>query len=240
MQIHIIKDGTEYGPHSEIELDQFIEAGMMSLSDIIRFDDGSELSIAEYKKSKKTNKLLIVPPIKKSVKSDGAEIKQFLIKKGMLIRRDNHNVGFMKCDHGGKLTIETLILTVGNSGASKRVFGVNLKYHDEDGDLNGADDIDYDEIDEILSAIDFMLDLAPKLAREHCEYTEVEYKSKEGTYFGFYQSPNEQRGFISTDPNHGKAFIDPSKLRVFGELMRKAQKYLKENGVEEGVEKEGA
>jgi len=239
MTLHIIKDGAEYGPHTEDELSQFIEAGMLSPNDTIRLEDGSELTLAEFQQTKKPKKLLIAPAAKGSAKSDGAEIKQFLIKKGMLIRRDNHNVGFMKCDHNGKLILETLILTIGNSGASKRVFGLNIKYYDEDGDLKGQDDVDYDEIDEMLSAVDFMLDLSPKLRREHCEYTEVEYKSKEGTYFGFYQTPSEQRGYISTAREHGSAFIDPLRLRSFGDLLRKAKAYLKENGAEK-EEEQGA
>jgi hypothetical protein len=234
MNLHLRKNGTEYGPHTELEIRDLYNERVVSDNDIVILEDGSEITVAEFLKTVRTK---LVGPAKRKLEEEsapppGSELKRFMVAKGLLVRKDQLTVGSMRSDHGGRLTLKTTILSMGNTLASKKTYGVVLSFEGDDGSTKGVDHIDFDELAEIAEAIDFMQDLAPKMSREACEYTEVKYASKEGLSFGFYQSPDGQHGFVSTDSNHESAFMPVSRLRNLGDLFKRSREMLLASGAE--------
>jgi len=174
MNLHLRKNGTEYGPHTESEIRDLYNERVVSDNDIVILEDGSEITVAELLKTVRTK---LVGPAKRKLEEEsapppGSELKRFMVAKGLLVRKDQLTVGSMRSDHGGRLTLKTTILSMGNTLASKKTYGVVLSFEGDDGSTKGVDHIDFDELAEIAEAIDFMQDLAPKMSREACEYTE--------------------------------------------------------------------
>jgi hypothetical protein len=234
MNLHIRKNGAEYGPHSDDEIRDLYNARVVSDGDVVVLEDGSEITIAEFLKTAKTK--LVVPVGKKpedeTPSPPGSELRRFMVAKGLLVRKDQLSVGSMRSDQGGRLNLKTTILSMGNTLVSKKTYGVVLSFEGDDGSTKGVDHIDFDELAEIVGAIDFMLDLAPKMLPEACEYTEVKYASKEGLAFGFYQTPEGQRGFVSTDSSHESAFMPVGRLRNLGDLFKRSREMLLASGAE--------
>jgi hypothetical protein len=230
MPLHIQKDGQQFGPHTEEEIREFHAQQEISDRDVVILEDGPEISVAEFLKTTKTLLRLASKP---QQQDSGSELKKFMVTKGMLVRKDQHKVGSMRCEYGFRLTITATIVTVGNSSNSKKTFGLIVEIEDENGTTVGSDHVDFDELDEIMKAMVFMRDLAAKMQSEACEYTEVKYHSKEGTAFGFYQNPEGQRAFVQTNSNQPSVFIATNRLCNFGDLIKSAFDYLEVRGASE-------
>jgi hypothetical protein len=231
MNIHIRVGETVYGPHSSDEVDQLYKNKQVGLADMIILEDNSEISVGRFLRDRiqRAGSKMISPSSQRIPKAQ-SQLKQFLVAKGILVRRDRHRIGVTVTDFGGTLTLEALSLTLGNSSGAKKSYGVILEHRNKDDEFLGSDHVDYDEFEEVISALEYISSYADHLIDESIEDTEIKYTTREGMFFGFTQRPGKQLGFVGTGEAQPVASVSLDRFRDFAELFSAAKKYLESVG----------
>lgn len=138
------------------------------------------------------------------------------------------------------ITVSTLILAIVKGTDRLTSHGVkleNVTYHGVDMEsvtpTSSSVLLDFDELDELMEAFDFIDSLAKNLRPQKCDYTEVHYSTKDDAQFGFYQDKEQnQRAFVKVSPHDKTAFFDLPQLIKLKELLLSAKEHLITRGAE--------
>jgi hypothetical protein len=132
-----------------------------------------------------------------SVKDDGQEgtrIGRFLSDRGVIILKEMRPVGAMKCNHGARISVETMILTTAKSSTriSEKSFGVRFETKDAN-DSESLTNLDFDETEEFAKAISYFYEVSKRISSEQRDYTEATFSTKDGIQVGFYQDVDQNQ-----------------------------------------------
>lgn len=130
-------------------------------------------------------------------KQPATKLESFLAKKGMLIVKDFYEIGHL----GKNMDIKALVVYQPGQ-ESQRVRGLHIEVSEYLGEhLGWRSDVsflDFEEIQSLSNAIDYMIDLSEKWKDTNKEYTEVIFFAKGDFQIGFYQEGTKQKAFASS------------------------------------------
>lgn len=162
------------------------------------------------------------------------EAARFLAKRGLVVMKQFHEIGKVKCDYGTKLTFSTLIFAIAQGSKGERTFGLKIEHESAEG-YEESCLVDFDELKELLLAIKHLLGMAKQTAAERNDYTEFEYRTKDHLKVGYFQDTNgRQQAFFDVAPGGSMMFLSFEDLRTIFELIRSGREYLIQKGA--GVE----
>jgi hypothetical protein len=131
------------------------------------------------------------------IKEPATKLEAFLAKKGKLIIKEFYDLG--KISGRGGTKIELTALVIFEPGQEKeRVRGLRIeiteggRYEREESAF-----LDLEEIESLLKAIDYMVNLSEKWKELKKEYTETVFSTKGDFNIGFYQQETNQAAFSS-------------------------------------------
>jgi hypothetical protein len=157
-------------------------------------------------------------------------VGRFLAQRGLLFMRESKEIGVVRGE-GQEIQIETLILTCAKSSeqAGEVNYGLSLKVTDSSGDARAAF-VDFDELDELLSAFTYIEQVAKKMAGEKRDETEIAYLTKDNIQFGIHHNKYDQKGFIRVSGHGSYGFLSIERLQDFKSYIRSAMNHLKSKG----------
>lgn len=160
-------------------------------------------------------------------------VSRFLANRGAIVIRESRSIGKLKGEHGDLVEAEAIVLSVVKGTKKERIFGVRLERRDVHGDTDSAVYLDYDELEELVAAIDFISSTAGQLSGQVRDYTEVTYSTKDGAKFGFYHSSEGQLAFVGLSEHRASIFLQVKRLPSLRQLLTDAQAHLRTCGASE-------
>jgi len=160
----------------------------------------------------------------------GTNVGRFLAKRGLLLMKESRDVAAVRCDYGNKLIVSTLILSTAKSTRGNTSYGIRFGHTDEEGIERESAFLDFDEIEELIGAFEFVDNLARQMLNEQRDYTEVTYSTKDNIKFGFYQSEGQQQAFIDVGGYGNSVFLDVDKLQSLKRTIQTATQHLVSKG----------
>jgi hypothetical protein len=127
----------------------------------------------------------------------GTDLRSFMAHRGSVIVKESRPSGHVSGMYNAALEAETMILTKVKGAQKDVAFGVVLKHKLIDGQGSTTAFIDFDEIDELMGALEFVETTAKELLGSTRDYTEVTYATKDNAKFGFYQDNGKQSAYLS-------------------------------------------
>lgn len=163
------------------------------------------------------------------VEEPATKLEAFLVKKGKLIIKDFYELGEVAGRYGSKIEIDALVIYEPGR-ESQRVRGIKIevsgggKYERSDTSF-----LDFEEVESLSRAIEYMVDLLSKWKDINKEYTEVIFSTKGDFQIGFYQKGTERFSFASSG-HIGKVtcFFPLERLSSIQSIVNKGLNILKE------------
>jgi hypothetical protein len=155
-------------------------------------------------------------------------IGQFLAHRGVIIIKETREIGALKCEQGGKVAAETLMLATARGGRQRlgKTFGIRLEAVHDDGGTQSAV-LDYDETEEFCNAIQFLYEASLRLAPLKTDHTEATFSTRDLIKIGFYHSTEQkQLAFIQLGERGDFCFFQVASLLSFKRLIEAARTYL--------------
>lgn len=168
----------------------------------------------------------------KTSEEKSTNVGRFLARRGVLMVKEMREMTAVKGDFGGRIEISSIILSSAPSNAGDVQFGVRLEQFDDEGDSQGSGFLDFDELSELIGALDFIAGVASKMLHEQRDYTEVTYQTKDNLKFGFYQMEGDQRAFANIDSYRGMMFLSLNRLQSLKKSIEAAKIYLVSRGAD--------
>lgn len=162
---------------------------------------------------------------------NGTNLRNFMAHRGAIIVKEMRNIGKISAKYSAVLETETLILRVVRGASDSMVYGVTLKHIDKDGSDEASVNLDFDEIDELVSAIDFIKKTSEDLVGSQRDYTEVIYATKDNARLGFFQNHGSQTAFVSLS-TRSTMFLELSEIGKIQTILRTAKDHLVSSGAE--------
>lgn len=159
-------------------------------------------------------------------------VGQFLAKRGIILVKEFRDILAVKGEYGGKIDVATVVLSSAKSTRGDVQFGVKLEHIDSNGDTRGSGFLDYDELDELIGAFDFVDGVASQMKGQLRDYTEVTYSTKDNMKFGFYQSEGQQQAFVDVGGYGESLFISLPRLKQLQQSIEAAKSHLLSRGAE--------
>ena len=163
--------------------------------------------------------------------NEGTNLRNFMAHRGAIIVKEIRNIGKLEAQYNAKLEVETLILRVVREKKDNLIYGIVLKHIDEKGRDESTVNLDFDEIDELVNAIDFIKNTSNDLMGTQRDYTEVMYATKDNAKLGFFQNLGSQTAFISLN-NRSSMFLDVNRIGEVQNILRTARAHLVTAGAE--------
>lgn len=155
---------------------------------------------------------------------------QFLVRRGHVVMKEFRDFGSFKCDHGTKLSVQTLVFAIASGTNGERTFGIKLE-HENPNKYDESCLIDFDELKELLLAIKFLLQLAQEKQGTVSDYTEYQYVSRDSFTVGYFQDVSgRQQAFIDVSPGGGMMFVGFEGLRKLFEFIKAGREHLISKG----------
>lgn len=161
-----------------------------------------------------------------SAENQGTNVGRFLANRGVIVVKENKPVGRCKGEHGDAIIAETVVLSVIKGTKRDTSYGVRLERTDQHGDIDSAVFLDFDELAELISAIDFISHTADQISNQVRDYTEVTYSTKDGAKFGFYHSDHGQLAFLKISDHRNSTFLPVSRLGVLKKIFQDSMTHL--------------
>ncbi|MCD7098992.1 hypothetical protein [Stenotrophomonas sp. MMGLT7] len=168
--------------------------------------------------------------IESAPENQGTSVSRFLANRGAIVVKETRPVGRLKGEHGDVVSAETMILNVVKGTKKDTSYGVRLERSDSGGDFDSAVFIDYDELDELIGAIDFISTTATQLQNQARDYTEVTYSTKDSAKVGFYHSKEGQLAFLMLSDHRGNTFLPVHRLAILKQIFQDAKSHLTASG----------
>ena len=164
---------------------------------------------------------------------EGTNVRHFLAHRGSVIVKEFREVGKLKGQYSDSIMVSTLILAIVKGTNRNTSYGVKLERTGTESYADTSVLLDFDELNELMGAFDFIDSLAANLRSQKCDYTEVAYSTKDNAQFGFYQDKKQQQqAFVKISPLGELTFLDLADLVKLKELLLSAQKHLITRGAE--------
>lgn len=160
----------------------------------------------------------------------GTSVSRFLANRGAIVVKETRPIGRLKGEHGDAVSAETMILNIVKGTKKDTSYGIRLERSSSSGDFDSAVFIDYDELDELIGAIDFISNTATQLQGKARDYTEVTYSTKDSAKVGFYHSKDGQLAFLMLSDHRGNTFLPVHRLAVLKQILQDAKSHLTVSG----------
>lgn len=160
----------------------------------------------------------------------GTTVGKFLANRGAIVVKETRPAGRCKGEHGDSIFAETVVLNIVKGTKKDTSYGVRLQRVDSDGDTDSAVFLDYDEIAELVSALDFISNTAMQLANQTRDYTEVTYSTKDSAKVGFYHSDQGQLAFLTLSDHRGTTFLPVQRLSALKQIFQDSMTHLRSCG----------
>ena len=162
-------------------------------------------------------------------KEPATKLEAFLAKKGKLIIKDFYELGEVFGEYGSTVEFDALVIYEPGK-ESQRVRGVKIevsgggKYERSD-----ASFLDFEEVESLSKAIEYIVDLLSKWEGVNKEYTEVIFSTKGDFQIGFFQKATERFSFASSG-HIGKVtcYFPLDRLSSIKSIVNKGWDILKE------------
>jgi hypothetical protein len=174
----------------------------------------------------------LTPGKNEKTEQQNTNVGRFLAKRGILLVKEFRDMMAVYGDYSGKLSIASLILSTAQSTYGDVQYGVKLEHLNEESEVQGSGFLDYDELDEIIGAFDFLASVAQQMLGQQRDYTEVAYSTKDNLKFGFYQSAGQQQGFIDVGGYGQLLFMSVPQLQLVRKSIDAAKQHLISRGAE--------
>ena len=163
---------------------------------------------------------------KKSEPATKLEI--FLAKKGTLIVKDFYNCGVVTGSFGAYISFDALFIyepgkeTEGIRGLRATVHeGVQLEKEE-------TSFLDFEEVESLSDALQYIISLSIQWDREKKEYTEVIFSTKGNFQVGFYQEGISQHAFVNGGYiRTAKCFFSTDDFEIMKTIVNKVLEKLK-------------
>ena len=133
---------------------------------------------------------------KKSEPATKLEI--FLAKKGTLIVKDFYKLGGMTGIFNSDVSFDALFIYEPGK-ETESISGLRAKVHEgERLEKEEISFLDFEEVESLSKALQYLINLAFQWANEEKEYTEVIFSTKGNFQVGFYQKGKEQNAFVKS------------------------------------------
>jgi hypothetical protein len=180
----------------------------------------------------------------------------FASKRGILVIKEFHPVASIRIDSVSEefrsalgllaegapayldmadyILFDALVFGAMSGDKAEKAFGVRATVHKPGNDeaTEPAIFVDYEEIPELVRALDYFLERHAEIEHTAVDYTELTYSTIEGFRVGFYVDPNAEvtcQAFVSTD-NTENIFFEPGKLMEVIQACNEACEYLGQRG----------
>ena len=120
--------------------------------------------------------------------SEGTNVRCFLAHRGAIVIKETREIGKLRGSYSDSIVVSTMIIAVVKDLTRNTTYGVKLERLE--GSNSGATSsvlLDFDELEEVMGAFDFIATSATELRAQQRDYTEVTYSTKDNARFGFYQ-----------------------------------------------------
>ncbi len=162
--------------------------------------------------------------------ASATDVSRFLANRGSILVKETKQIGLCKGDHADYVFVETMILSLVKGTNKDTSYGIRLARSDSAGLTDAAAFIDYDELDELMGAIDFICSTATKLLSQARDYTEVTYLTKDSAKIGFYHSKNGQMAFLTLPGGRDSSYFALHRLQELKKLLLDAKLHLTASG----------
>jgi hypothetical protein len=160
----------------------------------------------------------------------GTKAGRFLARRGVLLLKEFRDIGRMEDNYGAWMTMKTFIVSIAKSSTTQPdvTYSVSLEQVKDEQEVSAL--MDYEEVEELDKALQYIGKLAVRLAKEKRDYTEVIYRTKDSVQFGFYQEKNgNQQAFINLNAR-SHFFIAIEDFEDFREILGQATSHLVSRG----------
>ena len=135
---------------------------------------------------------------KEETKEPTTKLEAFLVTKGKLIIKEFYELGRVSGKYGSKIEFTALVMFEPGE-ESKRVRGLKIEITQAGRyEKSETSFLDLEEVDSLLKAIEYLIDLSVKWKDIEKTYTEVVFSTKGDFSIGFYQQGNKQAAFSSS------------------------------------------
>ena len=126
------------------------------------------------------------------------KLEKFLAKKGTLIVKDFFNFGVVTGIYGTNMSFDAIFIYEPGR-ETEDIRGLRIKVH-EGGRLEKEEIsfLDFEEVESLSNALQYLTNLASQWTNENKEYTEVIFSTKGNFQIGFYQKGKGQQAFASS------------------------------------------
>ena len=163
--------------------------------------------------------------------TSGTNISHFMAHRGAVIIKETRPIGFVNGMYDAILNVETLILTIVKAGKQNVVYGIVFRHNSSDGKEKSAAHLDFDEIEELINALDFIGKTAAEILEAERDYTELIYATKDDAKFGFFQKAATQTAFVLLSRLF-TMFLTLDALDDIKIILQAAKKHLVEKGAQ--------
>ncbi len=160
----------------------------------------------------------------------GTRAGHFLTRRGVLLLKEFRDIGVTVDNYGTKLTIKTFIVSVAKSSTTQPDISYSVSLDQVEDKRQSSALIDYEELEELDKALQYIQKIAIRFSGEQRDYTEVIYCTKDKVNYGFYQQKNShQMAFINLD-NRSSFFMPVKQFEFVRELLKQASDHLESRG----------
>lgn len=170
------------------------------------------------------------PP--KQKEEGGTNVKNFLTSRGILIIKEFRHINSVRCDYGYRIDISTLIMSTAaqSIAPSKMTYGLRFEGYQDDQEV-GVAFLDFDEFNEIIAALGVIASMAQDLESQQRDHIEIEFITKDGIKFGFFQVHGSNRNaFMDLGQYGNPIFLSLSSLDFVKQNIEYCREYLTSRG----------
>lgn len=178
------------------------------------------------------NLIPVEPP--KPEEPQGTNVKRFLSSRGLLLMKEFKDVNTVRCDYGTKIDLATVMISrMGTDSAPPKInYGLKLEMTDSD-DRSDSAFLDFEEFEEVISALEFISSLANRMRSEQRDYAEVTYITKDEITLGFFQHAGAgglQTAYVKLSGYGDAGYLSLQMLEFLKKNLEYARDYLRSKG----------
>jgi hypothetical protein len=171
---------------------------------------------------------LPVAPVDRA--DEGSNLRRFMAHRGALIMQESREISQVRGQYGELLSVTAVLFSIMKGASRKTSYGVRIERSNRDGSSEASAFLDFDELQELVDAFDFISALAPKMLLEQRDYTEVTYSTKDNVKFGFFQKDQQQQAFVVVASRGGNVFVSVETLASVRQAILSARTHLMSRG----------
>jgi hypothetical protein len=155
--------------------------------------------------------------------------RRFLALRGVIVIKETKDIGHVRSFNLWQIAVSTLLLAKVQGDDRDMLYAVQIEQKKDDIAAASAI-VDYDELPELIAALDFIYSTGSVMRNEERDGTEVTYRTKEDARFGFYQLGRTQQHFIHLQQNAETINIASTSVGQIKDLLNQARDHLEAKG----------